>query len=71
MVDTSDCVYLDLDACGEMNATTAHEIIATFAEECRPDKSVYGPGLGQRFVGHSVTKKWLDMFSYSPENEMF
>ena len=31
--DTLDCVYLDVDMCGEMNAKTAHEIIAMTFEE--------------------------------------
>ena len=36
---TVDCVYLDVDICGDMNATTTHEIIA-MAEEYPDMKSV-------------------------------
>ena len=39
-VDTMDCVYLDVDTCGEMNATTVHEIIAMTAEEYSNLKNV-------------------------------
>ena len=31
--DTMDCVFLDVDTVGEMNATTKHETISMTAEE--------------------------------------
>ena len=33
LADTMDCVYLDVDICGEINTTTTLEILAMTAEE--------------------------------------
>ena len=41
-VDTMDCVCLDVDICGEMNATTTHDIVAMTAEEYKDLKNVTG-----------------------------
>ena len=62
---TIDCVHLDVDMCGEMNATTAHDIISMTAEE-GPDlnnvntevESIAAveskPVSGQHRVGHEA-----------------
>ena len=39
-VDTMDCAYLNVDICGEMKATTTHEIIAMTAEEYSDLKNI-------------------------------
>ena len=41
---TMDCVHLNVDMCGEMNATTAHDIISVTAEEC-PDLNNVNTGV--------------------------
>ena len=39
-VDTTDCEFLDVDRCGDMNATTVDEVIAITAEEYTDQKNV-------------------------------